>query len=220
MSLWVVSDPYFESRLALHTNQYKLKRTLFIVCLKKFNFLRTTPNIGNIYIYISNRSSWKDELINTAFESEWWPRREKWFFKFMDHTSTVLLPFSQWTNAHHCRDRVPHRLGSRNTTLTHRGGSVVGEIDGNGPCEASQTPAALRRRWHSQAPHKHTPRCFEPPDVIPLACVSPLLWVDKGEERESIVQTKGEIRTWFFKILSNLNWSYGQFWLTRCFFFF
>ena len=35
MSLEVVSDPDFESRLVLHAKQGKLKRTFFTICLKK-----------------------------------------------------------------------------------------------------------------------------------------------------------------------------------------
>ena len=52
MSLRVVLDFDFKSRLALHAKRGTIKLAFFIIFLVKCNFLRTTPNIGNIYIYI------------------------------------------------------------------------------------------------------------------------------------------------------------------------
>ena len=49
MSLKVVSDFDFESRLALHAKRCKLKLIISTVYLKKCNFLHTESNIGNIY---------------------------------------------------------------------------------------------------------------------------------------------------------------------------
>ena len=51
MSPRVVSDFDFEHRLVLHTKQYKLKLVISTVYLKKYNFLQTKLNIGNMYIY-------------------------------------------------------------------------------------------------------------------------------------------------------------------------
>ena len=50
MSSKVVSDSDFESRLALHAKQGKLKLTFFIFFLEKCEFLQMTPNIGKLYI--------------------------------------------------------------------------------------------------------------------------------------------------------------------------
>ena len=53
----MVSDLDLESRLVLHAKQCKLKLAIFIVYLEKYNFLKMTPNIASIYIYISNRNN-------------------------------------------------------------------------------------------------------------------------------------------------------------------
>ena len=48
----MVLDLDFESRLVLHAKRCKLKLANFTICLEKYKFLQTTPNVGNIYIYI------------------------------------------------------------------------------------------------------------------------------------------------------------------------
>ena len=63
MSSRVVSDPYFDSRLVLYTKQCKLKRGISTVCLEKWKFLLTAPNIGNIYVYIYQIEA-RETLIN------------------------------------------------------------------------------------------------------------------------------------------------------------
>ena len=94
-------------------------------------FCKQVPNIGNIYIYISNWNSQRDELIHTNFESGWQLRRKKWSFKVMDCTSNVLQPFFRRTVTHHRRDHVHHQLGIWTTCLMHQEGHVR-RLDGRG----------------------------------------------------------------------------------------
>ena len=77
----MVSDLDSESRLALHIKREKVKLTFLIVSLEKRDFVQMAANISNIYIYISYRSSQRDELICTSFEFGRRPRREKWPFE-------------------------------------------------------------------------------------------------------------------------------------------
>ena len=75
----VVLNSDSESRSALHAKQDKLKLACSTVSLKKRDFLQIAPKISNIYI--SNRSSWRNELIRTNIKSEWRLRRDKWAVK-------------------------------------------------------------------------------------------------------------------------------------------
>ena len=54
---------------------------------------------------------------------------------------------------HHHRDCLHCGLGIRSTGFMHQGRAAISQIDSNGPREALQPRAALRRRWHNMAPH-------------------------------------------------------------------